>query len=214
MVRLITAGKIKSLDVFQGFFSEDTMNVKREYKILKYMLITIAVGIAGYYIYNALRPADKTPIIKSEQLQTADQIKQTAANAGISLSDEQAKNIQDKIQDAKPTSSVPATAGTVKQIAEQQRQLSGSDFAPVVSDNNLSKLPEDTPIELKQYHIYAAPKVQHEVGLKLDAESNSHISGISYGIKRRITEKGQYIGARVDYDWQDKEATVWATYSW
>lgn len=190
------------------------MNVERKYKILKYMLIAIAVGIAGYCIYNALKPAEKTPIIKSEQLQTADQIKQTAANAGVSLSDEQAKNIQDKILDAKPTGSVPATAGTVQQVAEQQRQLNGSDFAPVVSDSDLSKLPDDTPIELNQYHIYAAPKVQHEIGVKLDQESSSHISGVSYGIKRRITEKGQYIGARVDYDWKDKEAAVWATYTW
>lgn len=190
------------------------MDVERKYKILKYMLIAIAVGIAGYCIYNALRPADKTPIIKSEQLQTANQIKQTAAGSGVSFSDEQAKNIQDKIKDAKPAGSVSATAGTVKQVAEQQRQLNGSDFAPVVSDGDLSKLPDETPIELKQYHIYAAPKIQHEVGLKLDQESSSHISGVSYGIKRRITEKGQYIGARFDYDWKDKEAAVWATYSW
>lgn len=190
------------------------MDVERKYKILKYMLIAIAVGIAGYCIYNALRPADKTPIIKSEQLQTANQIKQAAAGSGVSFSDEQAKNIQDKIQDAKPAGSVSATAGTVKQVAEQQRQLNGSDFAPVVSDGDLSKLPDETPIELKQYHIYAAPKVQHEIGLKLDAESSSHISGVSYGIKRRITEKGQYIGARLEYDWENKEAEVWATYSW
>ena len=83
-----------------------------------------------------------------------------------------------------------------------------------MSDGDISKLPDDTPIELNQYHIYAAPKLQHEVGLKLDAESGSHISGISYGIKRRITEKGQYIGARVEYDWKEKEIAAWATYSW
>lgn len=190
------------------------MDVERKYQILKYMFIAITVGIAGYCIYNALKPADKTPIIKSEQLQTANQIKQAADNAGVSLSDEQSKIIQDKIQDAKPTGSISATAGTVQQVAEQQRQQNGSDFAPVVSDGNISKLPDDTPIELNQYHIYAAPKVQHEVGVKLDAESSSHISGVSYGIKRRISEKGQYVGARVDYDWRDKEAAVWATYSW
>ncbi len=190
------------------------MDVERKYNILKYMFIVVAVGIAGYCIYDVLKPAEKTPIIKSEQLQAAEQIKQTAANAGVSLSDEQAKNIQDKIQDAKPTGSVSATVGTVKQVADQQRQQNGSDFAPVVSDGNISKLPDDTPIELNQYHIYTAPKVQHEVGLKLDAESSSHISGISYGIKRRITEKGQYIGARLEYDWENKEAEVWATYSW
>lgn len=190
------------------------MDVERKYNILKYMFIVVAVGIAGYCIYDVLKPAEKTPITKSEQLQSTDQIKKVADSAGVSLSDEQAKNIQDKIQNAKPAGSVLATAGTIQQVAEQQRQQNGSDFAPVVSDGDLSKLPDDTPIELNQYHIYAAPKVQHEVGVKLDAESSSHISGVSYGIKRRITEKGQYIGVRVDYDWRDKEAAVWASYSW
>ena len=190
------------------------MDVLRKYKICKYFIIACVIGVAGYVLYNELKPAEKTPIIKSEQLQSTGQIKKAADSAGVSLSDEQAKNIQDKIQDAKPTGSVPATAGTVKQIAEQQRQLSGSDFAPVVSDSDISKLPDETPIELNQYHIYAAPKIQHEIGLKLDAESGSHISGVSYGIKRRITEKGQYIGARLEYDWENKEAGVWATYSW
>lgn len=190
------------------------MDVERKYKICKCFIVICLTGAAFYYVFNTIKPFDKVPIIKSEQLQSTDQIKKAADNAGLSLSDEQSKIIKDKIQNAKPTGSVPATAGTVQQVAEKQQKQQGSDFAPVVSDGELSKLPDDTPINLNQYHIYAAPKVQHEFGLKLDAESNSHISGISYGIKRRITEKGQYIGARVDYDWKEKEAEIWATYSW
>lgn len=190
------------------------MDVERKYNILKYMFIVVAVGIAGYCIYDVLKPAEKTPIMKSEQLQSTDQIKKAADNAGVSLSEEQSKIIQDKIQNAKPTGSVPATAGTIQQVAEHQRQQNGSEFAPVVADDDLAKLPDDTSVELKQYHIYAAPKVQHEVGVKLDQESGSHISGVSYGIKRRISEKGQYIGARLEYDWENKKAEVWATYSW
>lgn len=190
------------------------MDVERKYKICKCFIIACIIGVAGYCIYDVLKPAEKTPIIKSEQLQSTDQIKKAADSAGVSLSDEQSKIIQDKIQDAKPAGSVSATAGNVQQVAEQQRQQNGSDFAPVVSDRELSKLPDDTPINLNQYHIYAAPKVQHEVGVKLDADSGRHVSGVSYGIKRRIAASGKYIGARVDYDWKDKEAAVWATYSW
>lgn len=190
------------------------MDVDRKYKICKYFIITCIVGFAFYYIFNELKPADKTPYIKEENLKTETDIKNVADKAGISLSDEQAKIIHDKIQDAKPAGSISATAGSVHQVAADQLHQRGSDFAPVVSEEEISKLPDDTPIELKQYHIYAAPKVQHEVGLKLDQESGSHISGVSYGIKRRITEKGQYIGARLDYDWKDREASVWATYSW
>lgn len=189
------------------------MDVEKKYKICKYFIVICFTGAAFYYVFNTIKPFDKVPVIKSEQLQSTDQIKKAADNAGVSLSDEQSKIIQDKIQNEKPTGSIYATAGTVQQIAEQQRQKNDSDFAPVVSNGNISKLPDDMPIELKQYHIYAAPKAQHEVGLKLDAESNSYISGISYGIKRRITEKGKYIGARVDYDWKEKEAAIWVTYS-
>lgn len=190
------------------------MDFKKKYNILKYMLIFIIIGIAGYCMYVSLKSSEKVPIIKSEQLQSSDQIKKIADNVGVSLSDEQSNIIKNKVQNAKPAGSVYANVGNVQRIAEQQRRQRNSDFAPVVADSNLSKLPDNTPIELKQYHIYAAPKIQHEIGVKLDTESNSHVSGISYGIKRRITEKGQYIGARVDYDWKEKEAAVWATYTW
>lgn len=190
------------------------MDIERKYKICKCFIVICLTVAAFYYVFNTIKPFDKVPIIKSEQLQTTNQIKQAAAGSCVSFSDEQSKIIQDKIQNAEAVGSVSATAGTVKHVAEQQRKLNGSDFAPVVSDDNLSKLPEDTLIEMKQYHIYAAPKIQNEVGLKLDQKSSSHISGVSYGIKRRITEKGQYIGARFDYDWKEKEAALWATYSW
>lgn len=190
------------------------MDVERKYKICKYFIIACVIGIAICFIYNEMKPADKTPYIKEENLKTETGIKKVADKAGISLSDEQTKIIQDKIQYAETAGSVSATAGTVQQVAEQQRRQQGSDFAPVVVDDNLSKLPDDTPIELNQYHIYAAPKIQHEIGVKMDADSGSHVSGISYGIKRRITEKGQYVGARLEYDWENKEAEVWATYSW
>lgn len=185
----------------------------KKFEIIKYIIIAGAVCFIASLVSDNLK-ADKVPFIKSSDIKSESDIKKVAENAGVSLSYEQAKNIQDKIQNTKPAGSVHATAGNVKQVAEEQRQQNGSDFAPVVADDDLSKLPDDTPIELKQYHIYAAPKVQHEVGVKLDAESGSHISGLSYGIKRRITEKGQYIGARLEYDWKDKEASVWATYTY
>lgn len=190
------------------------MDAETRRKIFMYLLIVLVIGLAGYILYNELKPADKTPIITSEQLSTADKVQQTADKAGVSLSDEQAAYIKNQIQNAKPSGSVSATAGTVHQVASEQQKQQGSDFAPVVSDSDISKLPDNTPVELKQYHIYAAPKVQHEVGVKLDADSGSHVSGVSYGIKRRIAASGKYIGARVDYDWKDKEAAVWATYSW
>ena len=101
----------------------------------------------------------------------------------------------------------------MKETAAELQQKNGSDFAPVVTDEDLSKLDKDTPVELQQYHIYAAPKVLHEIGLKADSSGNG-IAGVSYGIKRRISAEGKYIGVRADYDWKDKEAAVWLTYTY
>lgn len=189
------------------------MDVEKKYKICKYFIVICLTGAAFYYVFNTIKPFDKTPIIKSEQLQTANQIKQAADNADISLSDEQSKIIQEKIQNAKPAGSVLATAGTVQQVAEQQRQQNGSDFASVVSDSDISKLPDDTPIELNQYHIYAAPRVLHEIGLKTDI-GGKEVNGISFGIKRRINTEGKYIGMRADYDWNNKKTAIWLTYTY
>lgn len=190
------------------------MNVERKYQIIKYLFIIFIVGISAYLFYWHSAPINKTPVIPSAKIKTAEQVQQAAGKAGVNLTDEQAQTVQRQIKAAKPSGSVAATVGTVQQVAEQERRKAGSDFAPVVAENELKALPDNTPVELKQYHIYAAPKVQQEIGLKLDRNSSSHIAGISYGIKRRITDSGKYIGARVDYDWHDKEAAVWATYTW
>lgn len=190
------------------------MDDQRKYQIFKLLFIIIIVGIVGYLFYRHNTPVNKTPVMAPAKIQTAEQVQQAADKAGVHLTDEQSDNVQRQIKTAKPSGSVTATAGTVQQMAEEQRRKNGSDFAPIVAENDLKALPDNTPVELKQYHIYAASKVQQEIGLKLDRDSSSHITGVSYGIKRRIANSGKYIGARVDYDWKDKEAAVWATYTW
>ncbi len=189
------------------------MDIEQKYQFCKYMLIVLSIGIIGYLFFHH-STTNKTPVITSDEIKTTKQVQQAADKAGVALTDKQVETIQQQIATAKPSGSVAATVGTVQQVAEQERRKVGSDFAPVVAESELKALPDNTPVELKQYHIYAAPKIQQEVGLKLDRNSSSHITGVSYGIKRRITEKGQYIGARVDYDWRDKKAAVWATYTW
>lgn len=76
-----------------------------------------------------------------------------------------------------------------------------------------SKIDKNTPIELQQYHVYAAPKVLREVGLKAGTDGNA-VAGVSYGIKRRISTEGKYIGVRADYNCKDKKVAVWLTYTY
>lgn len=65
---------------------------------------------------------------------------------GMSLSDEQSNIIKSKAQNAKSKGSMSANVGNIKQVTEQQRQQNGSNFVPVVSDGNISKLLDICPL--------------------------------------------------------------------
>lgn len=186
------------------------MNWKEILKIIGAGIIGAVIVIGIYHYFVA---PDKVPVVSTEEMKTGSSVKDVAASAGVHLSAGQANEVADKIQNAKPAGSVNTTAGSLKETAAELQQKNASDFAPVVTDEDLSKIDKDTPVELQQYHIYAAPKVLHEIGLKADSSGNG-IAGVSYGIKRRISAEGKYIGVRADYDWKEKEAAVWLTYTY
>lgn len=186
------------------------MNWKELLKFAVTGLICATIALCVYHFFIA---PDKVPIVTSEDIKTGSSVEKIAASSGVKLSSGQAAEVADKIKKAKPAESVNTTAGDLKDTAKQMQQQSGSDFAPVVTDEDLSKIDKDTPVELQQYHIYAAPKVLREVGLKAGTDGNA-VDGISYGIKRRISTEGKYIGVRADYDWKEKEAAVWLTYTY
>lgn len=182
-------------------------------EILKFIAAGIIGAVIVIGIYHYFVAPDKVPVVSTEEVKTGSSVKDVAASAGVNLSADQAAEVADKIQNAKPAGSVSTTAGELKETAAELQQKNGSDFAPVVTDEDLSKMDKDKPVELQQYHIYASPKVLREIGLKADSSGNG-IAGVSYGIKRRISAEGKYIGVRADYDWKDKEAAVWLTYTY
>lgn len=181
-------------------------------EILKFIAAGIIGAVIVIGIYHYFFIPDKVPIITPVEIKTGSSVEKIAASSGVILSSGQAAEVAEKIKKAKPAESVNTTAGDLKDTAKQMQQQSGSDFAPV-TDEDLSKIDKDTPVELQQYHIYAAPKVLREVGLKAGTDGNT-VDGISYGIKRRISTEGKYIGVRADYDWKGKEAAVWLTYTY
>lgn len=182
-------------------------------EILKFIAAGIIGAVIVIGIYHYFFIPDKVPFITTEEIKTGCNIENVAASSGVKISSGQAAEVADKIKKAKPAGSVNTTAGNLKDTAKQMQQQSGSDFAPVVTDEDLSKIDKDVPVELQQYHIYAAPKVLREVGLKAGTDGNA-VAGVSYGIKRRISAEGKYIGVRADYDWKEKEAAVWLTYTY
>ncbi len=163
------------------------------YDKFKIFIIGIIICLCGTYIFNCFVADRKVdvPIVD-----TSKEMQEELKKHHIEIDDK-------KITAAKETAAVKTTYENIKQVAKEQQVKNGSDLAPVVKENE---------VELKQYHIYNAPKVLREVGVKLDSQDK--ISGISYGVKKRIDAKGKYIGVRAEYDWKEKDAEIWATYSW
>ncbi len=120
-----------------------------------------------------------------------------------------APSIKKEVQKAEQDGTVMTTAKDLASTAKREQSFRKAEYAVIEGD---TKLAPSTPVELKQYNVYTAPKVIREAGLCIG--SDKKIDGASFGIKKRIGKKGTYIGARVDYEWTDKRARVWATYSW
>lgn len=120
-----------------------------------------------------------------------------------------APSIKKQVQEAEHDGTVMTTAKDLASTAKREQSFRKAEYAVIEGD---TKLASNTPVELKQYNVYTAPKVIREAGLCIG--SDKKIEGLSFGIKKRISKKGTYIGARVDYEWTDKRARVWATYSW
>lgn len=91
--------------------------------------------------------------------------------------------------------------------AKQQKEMLQKQLAELeASSRNQENLLQQTQKSLPP----SAPGVLREIGAKIDIDK--YVSGISYGVARRIGSK--YLGLRGEYDWQDKKAGVWVTYQY
>ena len=120
-----------------------------------------------------------------------------------------APSIKKQVQEAQADGTVLTTAKDLASTAKREQTYRKAEYAVVEGD---TKLAPNTPVELKQYNVYTAPKVIREAGLCIGRDKK--IDGMSFGIKKRISKEGRYLGVRVDYEWTDKKTNVWATYSW
>ncbi len=107
------------------------------------------------------------------------------------------------------------------QIAREQQTLSdqASSEAKLQIDQlqkqltdvlNSSKKQEELQQKILKSLPPSAPEVLREIGAKINVDH--YVTGISYGVSRRIG--GKYIGVRAEYDWQDSSGGIWVTYAY
>lgn len=166
-------------------------------KNIKAVTATVCLLIVGCilaYLYTGHKQEQELTLKTCQKLEVVS-----------TLTDEQKTTVKKKLSTAKYDGTVLTSRQDLDTTIKREQTFRKADTAIVVESPN-------DKLKLKQYNIYAYPKIQKELGLKLDAEKK--VSGISYGVKKRISDKGKYIGVRLDYDWKEKKAGTWLTYSW
>lgn len=166
--------------------------LKVVYLIIAFLLAWV---LAQFFFLPATCSAEPAYMITESELVTLEQ----NSTRQLEISKELAQELQ-TVQEQLELSN-QASEESKEQIKLLQEQLAEL--------QDLSTNQEDLQKEILKSLPPFAPGVLREIGTKIDA---SRVTGISYGISRRIGSK--YIGLRGEYDWQDDKASVWLTFAY
>ena len=163
-----------------------------------YLIIALLLvwALAQFFFLPVTCSAEPAYMITESELATLEQ----NSTRQLEISRKLALELQ--IAREQQTLSDQASSEAKLQIDQLQKQL--TDVL------NSSKKQENLQKEILKSLPPSAPRVLREVGLKIDVDR--YVTGISYGVSRRIG--GKYIGFRGEYDWQDKQAGLWVTYAY
>ena len=100
---------------------------------------------------------------------------------------------------------------TLEQNSNRQLEISSQLAQELQTAKKQLKASEKESTEAKlQKEQLQKQLIELEASSKIDVDH--YVSGISYGVSRRIGSK--YIGLRGEYDWGEKKAGVWLTYTY
>ena len=162
-----------------------------------YLIIAfLLVWALAQFFFLPTCSAEPVYMITETELVTLEQ----NSNRQLAISSQLAAELQTAREQLKVSDQESTEAK--QRIAELQKQL--TDVL------NSSKKQENLQKEILKSLPPSAPGVLREIGAKINVDH--YVTGISYGVSRRIG--GKYIGFRGEYDWQDKQADVWVTYTY
>lgn len=163
------------------------------YLIIAFLLVW---ALAQFFFLPVTCSAEPAYMITETELMTLEQ----NSNRQLEINSQLAKKLQIAKEQLKVSDQESTEAKLQKELLQKQlTELEAS-----------SKNQENLQKEILKSLQPSAPGVLREVGLKIDVDR--YVTGISYGVSRRIGSK--YIGLRGEYDWQDKKAGVWVTYAY
>ena len=197
-------------------------NLSARNKTILGVVVIVILAIAGYFLYQHFNPAKIVTGESQAQAETPEGISLAAHNAHVGLMQDQFNTAAKKIKQLEglpPVVVMQTIPYEVEKIVTQYVKTSGADFAivtdpkkpdKVVDLKEIAKLPPTTPVVLNQYNVFAYQKILHEVVAfpSFNGITPSGLSELNYGIAKKITSSGKYLGLVTGYNFDHKEAKL------
>lgn len=191
-------------------------------KLIVYTLVAVVIAIGGYFLYQYFHPVQTVTGESQAQAETTQGIDLAAKNAHINMLQDQLIEALDQIRELKnksPDTIIKTVPVEVIKTVEKEVAVRGADFAIVTDPQNpdkqvdlkeIANLPANTDVTLNQYNVFAYKKVFHDWTIypSFKGVTPSGINEVSYGINRKITKDGKYLGIVTGYEFDDKKAKI------
>jgi hypothetical protein len=197
----------------------------------KLIIAAIAIallGIGGYFIWQHFHQPQPVTAESQVQAETPQGIDLAAHNNQVKMMQDQLDSAAQQIAALKnkpPDTIIQTVPYEVTKVVTQEVEKRGADFG-IVTDpkspdkpvdlNEVAKLPADTPVTLNQYNVFAYKKIIRDVTV-YPSFSGIHPNGINeadYGVSRKITNDGKYLGVVGGYDFDNKKAKIGLRYTY
>lgn len=198
------------------------MNLEARGKVILSLILFIIVLVAGYFGYQYFHPAQPVTSESQKQAETPEGISLAAHNAHVGLMQDQLDQASKEIARLKnkpPDTIIKTVPYEVEKIVVKEVEKRGADFA-IVTDpkqpdkkvdlKEVEKLPDTTPLTLNQYNVFAYKKVIHDITVypSFNGITPNGIDEIDYGVSRKVTNDGKYLGVTAGYEFDNKKAKI------
>lgn len=189
-------------------------------------LIAVVIVLIAYGCHQ-----DKTqPVVipmSQQQAETSAGVELAAKDAHISLLQSQLMDASRQIAELKnkdPEMVIKTKPEYVMVEVEKGVRQSKADFAILTNPSDPDKpakvdeLPANADITLHQYNVHAYRPLLRQIEIAPDwaqiAQAKFKIDSVGYGVSKKVSKSGKYLGFKAQYDFDDQEGRLFATYTY
>jgi hypothetical protein len=191
-------------------------------KVILSLIIFIVACAAVCFSYQHFHPVQPVTLLSQAQAEAPAGIDLAAHNAKVSMMQDQLDSAAKQIAELKnkpPDTIIKTVPVEVEKVIIREVEKRGADFAIVTDPKNpdkkvdlkeIEKLPSDTDITLNQYNVFAYKKVLRDITVypSFTGITPSGVDEVSFGVSRKITKDGKYLGIVTGYEFDDKKVKV------